>query len=557
MKFQYLLFFLLIGFVSTAQKINAPVKISYQRFSNGKPDDKENIWVYADSQCNWITSESMMNATAKFPTEQLRVEPSKGRYTQIAGLSKNTFAATTDSTSIEKQQFEFIDKTKKILGYDCKMAKTVINSNTIEVWYTTAGINAAPSVLGQKLGLVLEVVRNGNYVIQAIKIEKIKKIPESLNAALPAKPVDKVTYRDLVWKSRFTRVNLFDNVQVNFDPSMKSNAGMLRLNDGSTLIKKIKLPEIPKNCQLFADVSERSLGDAYDRTGVLFVIPTDDPDAVLKALADKSEYSQNTNNEILLNSDPSLQTLELIHFITPFGIGKYNDLEQKNLKWQDSVYYRQEITDLIPALSGKEILVGVTIGNYDKGGHNVSANLSIHDSDGIMIPTNTVAFALFNSSQIGASGREFNLELKSGDGMKTAFTLQKPLKNAKLRYITTGHGGWENGDEFIPKPNTLFLDGNKVFSFTPWRTDCGSYRLSNPASGNFDNGLSSSDYSRSNWCPGIATNPIWIELGDLSAGQHTISVKIPVGEPEGGSFSSWSVSGVLEGTVAEENNKPK
>jgi hypothetical protein len=71
--------------------------------------------------------------------------------------------------------------------------------------------------------------------------------------------------------------------------------------------------------------------------------------------------------------------------------------------------------------------------------------------------------------------------------------------------------------------------------------------LSNPASGNFENGLSSSDYSRSNWCPGTVTNPIFIDLGDLSEGEHSIRIQIPLGANEGSSFSAWNVSGVLIG----------
>jgi hypothetical protein len=116
-----------------------------------------------------------------------------------------------------------------------------------------------------------------------------------------------------------------------------------------------------------------------------------------------------------------------------------------------------------------------------------------------------------------------------------------------LRYITTGHGGWENGDEFVPKKNTLLLNGKEVFSFVPWRQDCGTYRLFNPASGNFNDGLSSSDLSRSNWCPGTATQPIDIVLGNLQPGTYTLQVTIPQGAPEGGSFSAWNVSGVLFG----------
>jgi hypothetical protein len=136
-------------------------------------------------------------------------------------------------------------------------------------------------------------------------------------------------------------------------------------------------------------------------------------------------------------------------------------------------------------------------------------------------------------------------------GLEVTFNLEKPIKNAQLRYITTGHGGWENGDEFVPKKNSVYLDEQLAFSFIPWRQDCGSYRLFNPASGNFGNGLSSSDYSRSNWCPGTVTNPMLIDLGDLSAGKHSIRINIPQGLPEGGSFSAWNVSGILLGEPAE------
>ncbi|PND38273.1 hypothetical protein C1O66_12570 [Paucibacter aquatile] len=137
--------------------------------------------------------------------------------------------------------------------------------------------------------------------------------------------------------------------------------------------------------------------------------------------------------------------------------------------------------------------------------------------------------------------------LRQAQGPGAELHLDRPFKNARLRYISTGHGGWTNGDEFVPKKNTILLNGKEVFSFVPWRQDCGAFRLFNPASGNFNDGLSSSDISRSNWCPGTATNPIYIDLGHLKAGQHRMTVRIPQGPREGTSFSSWNVSGVLVG----------
>lgn len=132
-----------------------------------------------------------------------------------------------------------------------------------------------------------------------------------------------------------------------------------------------------------------------------------------------------------------------------------------------------------------------------------------------------------------------------GDNLKAQFHLDRPAKKAVLYYLTTGHGGWGGGDEFNQKINTISLDGRKVIDFIPWRDDCGTYRNNSPCSGNFSNGLASSDLSRSNWCPGTVTNPEYIYLGDLEAGDHTITVDIPQGAPEGGSNSYWCLSGTL------------
>ena len=171
--------------------------------------------------------------------------------------------------------------------------------------------------------------------------------------------------------------------------------------------------------------------------------------------------------------------------------------------------------------------------------------MTVHPSGESTLPNQKV-LPLFNTVNVmEMAGQEYPSLFDDPNGFTVEFTLKEDYNNAKLRFTTTGHGGWENGDEFVPKENTIFVDNQKVFSTIPWRQDCGSYRAYNPASGNFDNGLSSSDYSRSNWCPGTITNPYFIRLGDLKAGKHTIKVSIPQGKPEGNSFSYWNVSGVL------------
>ena len=239
--------------------------------------------------------------------------------------------------------------------------------------------------------------------------------------------------------------------------------------------------------------------------------------------------------------------LEVLRFFTPFGVKQYNTIQLKDKTWQESVPYRQDISDLRSVLDNQEVWVGINIGNYDKGGHKVSANITIHNEEDSKA-TALKVLPLFDTNNVmEMAGQEYATMFNSDKGLEINFSLTTAMKNAKLRYITTGHGGWENGDEFVPKRNTIILNQKEVFSFTPWRQDCGSYRLYNPASGNFPNGLSSSDYSRSNWCPGTVTNPIYIDLGNLEPGKYTLQIKIPQGATEGTSFSSWNVSGVLIG----------
>jgi len=219
------------------------------------------------------------------------------------------------------------------------------------------------------------------------------------------------------------------------------------------------------------------------------------------------------------------------------------------LQWKEKSFYKQDISDLKHYLS-EEVIIGAYIGNYDKGGHILSFDLSFYpgstewtdenDSRSWLLP-------LFNTVNIMEMANQNYGKLFGTDTLSIAFEVPEDVENLRLRYISTGHGGWGGGDEFNPKENKIFLDGVLRFVHTPWRTDCATYRDLNPISGNFWNGMSSSDYSRSGWCPGEATEPVYFNLDDLAPGKHTISLVIPQGKPEGNSLSYWAVSGMLVG----------
>ena len=531
-------------------------KITYKTFFEGKENPKQDpIIVFTNEKETFILSDKISKTTKEIPFEIQKINRADNDVSQYAFLQNDQVSEYQNKEILAKQKFELKSDTKKILGYNCKKAVTSINSNTMEVWYTNdLKVKGGPSILGQDLGLVLEITRNGNSTTKAIEISKVKNFSvENIFAKKKITTTDELSYKDLLWKSRFTTIPIFENETINFTNDLKSDEKILRFAKGTIILKKVKYPKIEANSNVFVELTEQSAGDAYDRTGTVFIIPQNKEKSFFDALQNGAKTVPAFDNENgktyqgVVATEAYEPALELMRFFTPFGIQQFNHLKLKDKNWHDKVQYRQDISDLKEVLSGKEFWTGVFIGNYDKNGHKISLEVTVH-KDGLDVFKNNTVIPLFNTLNImEMDGQDYATMFDSPKGLITNFTLTKDLKNAKLRYITTGHGGWENGDEFLPKENRIILDGKPIFSFVPWRTDCGSYRLYNPASGNFGNGLSSSDYSRSNWCPGTTTNPNYISLGDLKAGNHQIQILIPQGAKEGNSFSSWNVSGVLLG----------
>jgi len=152
-------------------------KITYTKYSNGKKvENQDPIIVFTNEKETLLSSEAMQDKNNNYPFEETRINRTDNSFTQLAYLKPDKSIALVDTNSILKQNLELVNETKIILGYVCKKAKTVVNSNNIELWYTDQlGVKGAPTILGQNLGLVLETVRNGNSVVTASKIEKLKK----------------------------------------------------------------------------------------------------------------------------------------------------------------------------------------------------------------------------------------------------------------------------------------------------------------------------------------------------------------------------------------------
>jgi hypothetical protein len=471
---------------------------------------------------------------------------------------------------------EATDETLEILGLPCRKWTATLFSNRIELWSTTAtALRGGPRLsLLDPDGLTLRIVVNGDLEFLATAMEPLAQTGD-LWPAEPGEAVDLAEYRHRVTQGWVTATGLFQDQPVCFVPTevdtleqrrrlreleagRLEDGAVLRFAAGTLVLRRVELPQV-EGGQLFLELVETSRGDAYDRTGSVFVIPVERGRSFLDALRGNVsalpflEGRDGRRYQGVAATEDYLPPLELLRFLTPFGVGHFNgQVQVKGQVWADSAVYRQEVTDLLPALRGP-VWLGAFIGNYDAGGHEIDLRLAHHpdgrelapppEREGWLLP-------LFNTVNVlEMAGQEYG-RLFARDTLAVTFDLPAGVEDLWLRYISTGHGGWGGGDEFNPKPNTILLDGAPVATVTPWRGDCATYRSLNPASGNFWNGVSSSDLSRSGWCPGASAEPFRIPLPGLAPGRHTLRVAIPQGEPEGGSFSAWNVSGTLVGTVA-------
>ncbi|RYY26607.1 MAG: peptide-N-glycosidase [Sphingobacteriaceae bacterium] len=428
--------------------------------------------------------------------EQLYLDYKAKRTMQVLSLQNNSHVTLVKNFS-EYEQPELLPDTATILGYPCKKAKVIIRSNTIEVWYTNAlPLKGTPSIgITPGLGLVLKTIRNGEQEVVATNINTAKVKADELKwpAATSMGPVvDAATYNQQVIESRFKTITVFNQEQLSFgyekpNPANGQPNVTYHYAGGTVILKKIKLPAYTGGTQLFAELSQYSNGDAYDRTGSVFMIPVDKQQSFLNGLQKGVKtlpvYKQKYQGVVA--TDNYLPTLELMRFFTPFGINKYNKVSDiKGYNWADSAVFRQDITELQPRLQG-EVWIGVFIGNYDKGGHIVSLRLKFHPGNGNK-KTDQFLLPVFNTTNLmEMAGQEYGT-MFDHDSLTVSVDIPPGVKNLQMRYITTGHGGWGGGDEFNP---------------------------------------------------------------DLQPGKHTFKIAIPIGQREGSAFSAWNVSGCLIGTT--------
>ena len=535
--------------------------LTYQSYAKGVTEqDTTIVKVIENAKCLKIcTVEKMLsNPIPGYAESKTYVDYIRDSVYTILDFADGKFYSTT---SLTKKDVVFHDEGQEnLLGYDCHKYKTSINSNTIEVWMTEGlGFEASPMPgLGHLKGVMVRCMRNDSYItdLKDVKEQRytlVDLIPDYKGEHKSSRKLSQLRKDKLV-----VRIPVFEDEQIHFaeyEPYTDEIPfdTVIHFSQGTLIVKRMNLPKLPAHYQLFAEIHQRSNGDAYDRTASIFVIPTETAlsfkDGLQQGIEVLPKFVGHDGMEyqgIIMGKDYQ-PPVELVRFFTSFGAGYFNERVQiDGLEWKEENYYKQEVSELRDRLHG-DVLIGAFIGNYDKGGHKISLDLLAYPDDYEWKdkPLKQHSVPLFNTCNVmEMSGQNYG-RLFATDTLEVEFELPDSTKNVRLRYISTGHGGWDNGDEFNPKENAIYIDGVKMFTHTPWRCDCATYREQNPVSGNFWNGVSSSDYSRSGWCPGTATNPVYFDLSSLKSGRHTLRVAIPQGKDEGGSFSHWMVSGVL------------
>ena len=338
--------------------------------------------------------------------------------------------------------------------------------------------------------------------------------------------------------------------------------GWKRTDAGRLVTKAFEVPRFQYAPKVTLTLSLKSTGDPWDKSGAVLLLQDDWAKRIEQDSSAWPGIESNANNGFT-------PALELLRFITPFGVGHYSDTERSDEyrpvyipKWEQQVSWQNDISHLWSAMQDS-ITLAVYIDTWSAEGHELDLNLTFKDKLARVPPLPQIQhLPLVNTTKFHANQSPF-------DGFATNplnldFHLSEPAANAVLHYIPTGHGGHSEGDEFVPCRHILSLDLDTIAQFTPWRDDCASFRRFNPSSGvwtertywqgdSIDERIASSDYSRSGWCPGSDVPAMKFNLGKLEAGTHQLTIDVPDAQHyTDAAMNFWNVAAYLTWQRPEE-----
>ena len=342
-----------------------------------------------------------------------------------------------------------LEKTEKINGYNCKKYTTSLFSNKMEIWVTEDLKNhrGTPSTsFGNLPGVVVQITRNGNTTTRLVSAEKYKDIELIIppNDDL-GQYTDRRTLGNLEKEKLVITIPVFQDAQICFNPKLEKSRFIpfdtaLPYSNGTIILKRLNIKQLPPHYQIFAELTEQSNGDAYDRTGSIFVIPASQKVNFLNALIDSvgvlpvfTGKNGAQYQGIKLEKDYT-PLVELVRFFTPFGVHHFNQYRSlPDKEWEDAAYYKQDVSDLRQYLQG-DVYIGAFIGNYDGGGHKITLDLKAYPESYEWsgdINEDYWTLPLFNTCNVmEMSGQNYG-KLFETDSLTVTFTVPEGLTSLR------------------------------------------------------------------------------------------------------------------------------
>jgi len=365
------------------------------------------------------------------------------------------------------------------------------------------------------------------------------------------------------------KVNVFNKQPLNFNGQKSTDPDAVSLMSGRLVYKKVTAPTFSNGTDVSIKLTVRSAGDRWDKSGSCFVVSDPEKLSIISVTENDGKFPKDSYVDDkyagVVTGENYNPVVELMRFMTPFGVGHYSDNKVKYRKpvyipsWEKQVVWEHDITDLESLVTGT-FYVGVWIDSWTAEGYDFDLELNYSNRKQKQVTVlpivNTIPYA---------GGQQIPDNFAHNDLVKN-IRLKKDAKNVKLHYITTGHGGHSGGDEFIKIKNSVYFNNALVLDTIPWRDDCASFRRFNPTSGvwikkdsasyidyktrsyqvkEIEERIASSDLSRSNWCPGSSVKPMVVKLGDLKKGDHQLKIQIPATPVDGDKLNHWLVSAYL------------
>ena len=285
-------------------------------------------------------------------------------------------------------------------------------------------------------------------------------------------------------------VELFNDTPILFNPTDYPNGvvekeGLLYLGNGRIVLKKVTIPTFSNYTEAEIEITLVSNGDTWDKSGSCFVIPRESAISMIDVAADRAAYPPHDPERYeelagIVQGEGYLPTVELMRFMTPFGVGHYSSNDDSVSArrrpvyvdgWAENVNWKQEVTDLLPLLEG-EAYVGIYVDTWTPEGYKVDAKLTFTESaikgdtkpDLHVEPLINTNYYIGQRHPISSRARMWRLTSRS---LRT--------RRTRLKYITTGHGGHSGGDE--SDHSKIYYMGWRGGTDLPWRTDCASFRM--------------------------------------------------------------------------------